>query len=192
MRKAIREYDAFIFFMPEYNRSYAPAIKNAIDIGARGPQGNAWAQKPATVFTASTGSYGGMAGNHALRQSVVFVDVMPMQQQEVYLSKVDALFSEDGELQERTKDLLKKRWTFLLRMRSVLSIECAGDRILSSECDLYLAVCRRTSSRGGQFSPQRECAGKIGCAPVVGMIGFGGQGRQKTERCFKMFVVKYM
>lgn len=108
LRDVIGAHDAFIFFMPEYNRSYAPAIKNAIDIASRGPLGNMWAQKPVALFTASTGNSGGMAGNHALRQVFVFVDMIAMQQPEVYLPHVDTLFSEDGRLQERTKDFLQR------------------------------------------------------------------------------------
>lgn len=108
IRIDVKSYDAFIFFTPEYNRSYAPAIKNLIDIVSKAPEGNSWAKKPAAVFSASTGGYGGMAGNHALRQSFIFVDLIPMQQPEVYLAKVQELFDENGEMVEKTKMFLDK------------------------------------------------------------------------------------
>lgn len=107
MRREVREHDGFIFFTPEYNRSYAPAIKNAIDVVSRDPDGNPWAGKPVAVFSASPGRLGGMAANHALRQSFIYLDMIPMQQPEVYLSNVDSGF--DGDVpNERTLGLLKK------------------------------------------------------------------------------------
>lgn len=108
VRKDLRQYDGYLFFTPEYNRSYGPAIKNLIDVGSRDPEGNLWAKKPAAVFSASMGGYGAMAGNHALRQSFVYVDLIPMQQPEVYLSKVQNLFDENGEMVERTVSFLEK------------------------------------------------------------------------------------
>lgn len=100
------EHDAFIFFTPEYNRSVAPASKNVIDVVSKDPAGNPWAKKKATVFSATTGGTGAMAGNHALRQAFVFVDLIPMQQPEVYLAKVDTLFDEQGNMVKETKDFL--------------------------------------------------------------------------------------
>lgn len=107
LRKAIKDHDAFIFFTPEYNRSYSPAIKNVIDVGSKDPNGNPWAKKPVAVFSASTGGFGSMAGNHALRQSFVFTDLIPLQQPEVYLARVDTLF-EGGSLTESTRGFLAK------------------------------------------------------------------------------------
>lgn len=106
LREAIADKDAFMFFTPEYNRSYAPAIKNAIDIGSTNPKGNLWAKKPASVFSASIGGFGGMAGNHALRNTFNYVDIIDMKQPEVYLPKVQDLY-EDGKLNDGTKDFLK-------------------------------------------------------------------------------------
>lgn len=106
-REEIREHDGFIFFTPEYNRSYAPAIKNAMDVASRDPNGNPWAGKPVAVFSASVGRLGGMAANHALRQSFIYLDMIPMQQPEVYLSNIDGSFVDDR-VDERTLGLLKR------------------------------------------------------------------------------------
>lgn len=107
VREEIKKYDAYIFFIPEYNRTFAPAIKNVIDIGSRDPKGNPWAKKPAAVFSASMGGYGAMAGNHAIRQAFIYVDLIPMQQPEIYLSKVQELFDENGQMVQKTKDFLE-------------------------------------------------------------------------------------
>lgn len=107
LREAMREKDAYLFFIPEYNRSYAPAIKNALDICSVDPKGSPLRGKPAGVFSASMGGMGGMAANHAIRQSFTFLDLMPLQQPEVYLGRIDTLFNE-GELVEDTKAFIKE------------------------------------------------------------------------------------
>lgn len=107
LREAVRQHDGFIFFTPEYNRSYAPAIKNAMDVASRDPDGNPWAGKPAAVFSASPGGFGGMAGNHALRQVFVCLGIIPLQQPEVYIPKISSCF--DGDMMnDKTLALLRK------------------------------------------------------------------------------------
>ncbi len=106
LREAVKKYDAYLFFTPEYNRSYTPAIKNVIDIVSRTPGGNPFAKKGAGVISASIGGYGGMAANHALRQAFIFVDLIPMQQPEVYLSRIDTLFDAEGNMLNSTKEFL--------------------------------------------------------------------------------------
>lgn len=107
-RNEVKNHDAFIFITPEYNRSFAPALKNAIDVGSTNPDGNVWAKKPAGVFSATVSGFGAMAGNLALRQALVYVDLMPMQQPEIYLAKVQDSFDEDGNMTDRTKAYLKR------------------------------------------------------------------------------------
>lgn len=107
IRDKVREKDGFIFFTPEYNRSYAPALKNVIDVASRDKRGNPWSKKVATVITASQGGLGGMAANHALRQVFVVMDIIPLQQPEAYLSNIQDYFK-DGEMVESTKNFLQK------------------------------------------------------------------------------------
>lgn len=107
IREEIKQYDGYIFFTPEYNRSYAPAIKNVIDIGSRAKEGNVWAKKPAAVMSATMGPLGAMAGNQALRQVFVVVDLIPLQQPEVYLSRVQNLFDDDGNMVPDTQEFIK-------------------------------------------------------------------------------------
>ena len=102
-REEIKKYDGFIFFAPEYNRGVAPALKNALDIASRGPEGNLWNGKIAAVFSASMGQSGAMMGNHALRQSFGFLNLITMNQPEVYLAGIQNLFDEDGNLASDTK-----------------------------------------------------------------------------------------
>ncbi|MDY3118800.1 MAG: NAD(P)H-dependent oxidoreductase [Peptoniphilus sp.] len=106
-RKELGEKDGYVFFTPEYNRLCAPAIKNAIDVGSRPYGKNQWGAKPAAVVSASVGASGGMAANLSLRQSLIFVDLIPLQQPEVYLSGVQNYFDKEGNLVEKTKNFLQ-------------------------------------------------------------------------------------
>jgi chromate reductase len=53
LHHTIEMCDAFLFATPEYNRSYSPVIKNAIDWGSRPEGQNKWAKKPAAVIGCS-------------------------------------------------------------------------------------------------------------------------------------------
>lgn len=107
IRREVKEYDGFIFFTPEYNRSIAPALKNVLDIVSVDPNGSGWRGKTAAVFSASIGGMGAMASNLAIRQVFVYLDLIPMQQPEVYLSKINELFDDEGNMIEDTRNFLK-------------------------------------------------------------------------------------
>ncbi|MCI5972075.1 MAG: NAD(P)H-dependent oxidoreductase [Anaerococcus sp.] len=107
IREELRKYDGYIFFTPEYNRSLAPVLKNVIDIGSRDPKGNLWDGKVAAVFSASMGSTGGAMGNHALRQSFVYINLITMNQPEVYIPAIHTLFDEEGNLIDGTRTFVE-------------------------------------------------------------------------------------
>lgn len=107
IREELRKYDGYIFFTPEYNRSLAPSLKNVIDIGSRDLRGNLWDGKLAAVFSASMGSTGGAMGNHALRQSFVYVNLITMNQPEVYIPAIHTLFEKEGNLVDDTRAFLE-------------------------------------------------------------------------------------
>lgn len=107
IRNELRKYDGYIFFTPEYNRSLAPSLKNVIDIGSRDPRGNLWDGKLAAVFSASMGSTGGAMGNHALRQSFVYINLITMNQPEVYIPAIHTLFDEEGNLIDGTRTFVE-------------------------------------------------------------------------------------
>lgn len=107
IRDELKKYDGYIFFTPEYNRSLTPTLKNVIDIGSRDPNGNLWDGKVAAVFSAAMGPSGGMKGNFALRENFVYVNLITMNQPEVYLSAIHTLFDDEGNLIEDTKNFLE-------------------------------------------------------------------------------------
>src|SRR5579872_3957567 len=97
-RAAIREVDAVLFATPEYNRSIPGALKNAIDVGARPYGKNVFDGKAGAVVSVSPGAIGGLGANFAVRNALVFLNVLTMQQPEAYIGGVKDLLDEKGEL----------------------------------------------------------------------------------------------
>ena len=109
-RDAVRASDALLFVTPEYNRSVPGVLKNATDIGSRPAGSNAFAGKPAAVVSVSPYAGGGMAANHALRQSFVYLDLAVMQQPEAYIREADKLVDADGKVAGPDADAMLSRF----------------------------------------------------------------------------------
>ena len=108
-RERIRAADAVLFVTPEYNRSVPGALKNAIDVGSRPYGQSVWSGKPAAIVSVSPGVIGAYGANHHLRQSLVFLDMPPMQQPEVYIGGAASLFDQDGNItNDTTRQLLER------------------------------------------------------------------------------------
>ncbi len=107
-RTQVKGCDAFLFVTPEYNRSIPPIIKNALDIGSRPYGQNVWGGKKGAVISVSPGAIGGFGANHALRQAVVFLDIQMLQQPEMYIGGVAGTLDENGVVNDRTAEFLKK------------------------------------------------------------------------------------
>lgn len=107
-RENIKRADGLLFVTPEYNRSIPAVLKNAIDIGSRPREANAWNGKPGAIVSVSTGNISGFGANHHLRQALVFVNVLAMAQPEAYIGKAAELFDDHGELKnDSTKKFLQ-------------------------------------------------------------------------------------
>lgn len=108
-KKQVASVDAILFVSPEYNRSMPAALKNAIDIGSRPYGQSAWNGKPGAVVTASPSAIGGFGSNHAVRQTLVFLNVPVMQQPEAYIGHAEKLVDADGQITNPdTKAFLEK------------------------------------------------------------------------------------
>jgi chromate reductase len=97
-RQRIKAADAVLFVTPEYNRSVPAVLKNALDVGSRPYGSSVWDCKPGAVVSSSPGAIAAFGANHHLRQSLVFLNVPTLQQPEAYISHVDKLFDEHGNL----------------------------------------------------------------------------------------------
>ena len=105
----IQKADAVLFVTPEYNRSVPGVLKNAIDIASRPYGKSAWDRKPGAVISVSPGAIGGFGANHALRQSLVFLNVPALQQPEAYIGNAATLFDPAGKLiNDATREFLQK------------------------------------------------------------------------------------
>ncbi|MGX7348349.1 NADPH-dependent FMN reductase [Aerococcus vaginalis] len=104
-RETVAAQDAIIFVTPEHNRMISAAMKNALDVGSRPLGQNVWDGKPALIVSQSSGAMGGMAANHAVRQALVFLNMQPMQQPELYVNSSNAL-NEDGTVNEGSVEYL--------------------------------------------------------------------------------------
>jgi len=108
-REAVKKLDAFLFLTPEYNRSIPAVLKNALDIGSRPYGQSVWNGKPGAVISVSPGALGGFGANHAVRQSLVFLNIPAMQQPEAYIGNAAALYDTEGNLlDEKTREFFQK------------------------------------------------------------------------------------
>ena len=97
-RNDIKSLDGFLFVTPEYNRSFSPVLKNALDIASRPWGQNLWSGKPAALAGVSTGKFGASGACAHLRQTMGFLNLFLMQQPEVYISEAASLFDGGGNL----------------------------------------------------------------------------------------------
>ena len=108
-KQRVESFDAVLFVTPEYNRGVPGVLKNAIDVGSRPYGKSSWNRKPGAVVSVSPGAIGAYGANHALRQSLVFLNVPAMQQPEAYIGNAASLFDDKGALiSDSTRDFLKK------------------------------------------------------------------------------------
>ena len=108
-RERLRKADAYLFVSPEYNRSVPGVLKNAIDVGSRPSGQSSWAGgKAAAIITVSPGALGGFGANHHLRQSLVFLNMHPLQMPEAYVGGADKLFEGDKVVAPATREFLGK------------------------------------------------------------------------------------
>lgn len=76
-------------------------------MGSRPYGQSAWSGKPTAVVSVSPGAIGGFGANHAVRQSLVFLDMPCMQMPEAYLGGAASLFEDSGKLNDKTRPFLQ-------------------------------------------------------------------------------------
>jgi chromate reductase len=96
------DHDGFLIASPEYNSSYSPLLKNAIDWASRKESENdpplqAYRGKVAAIMSASPGTLGGLRGLVCLRMLLGNLGVIVMPEQQA-ISKAFAAFNPDGSL----------------------------------------------------------------------------------------------
>lgn len=122
LREQIAGADALLFISPEYNFSIPGVLKNAIDWASRPPD-QPFKDKPVAIMGASTGMIGTARMQYHLRQSMVFVEALPLAKPEVMIPFAAEKFDADGHLvDERTQEAIRDQlealvaWTRRLRV----------------------------------------------------------------------------
>ncbi|HMJ08043.1 MAG TPA: NAD(P)H-dependent oxidoreductase [Pyrinomonadaceae bacterium] len=109
LKQKVRAADAILFVTPEYNYSVPGVLKNAIDWASRPYGDNAWDGKPAAIMGASIGSIATARAQYHLRQSMVFLNMFPINRPEVMIGNCAALFDDQGDLTDNTtKDFIRQ------------------------------------------------------------------------------------
>ena len=100
LRDEILAADALLFASPENNWTVSAVLKNAIDWMSRF-QPVPFANKPAAVFSASTGPVGGARGQYDLRRMLSGLGVHWLAKPEVFIGMAASKFA-DGKLTDET------------------------------------------------------------------------------------------
>lgn len=108
-REEVKPLDGCLFVTPEYNRSVPAVLKNALDVGSRPYGKSVWYGKPGGIISVTPGGMGAFGANLALRQSMIFLNILLLQQPEAYLGNVTAFLNEKGEVTNpSTKEFLQQ------------------------------------------------------------------------------------
>lgn len=86
LKNMIKEADAILFITPEYNRTMAAVLKNAIELASRPYRDNSFDNKPAAIMGASSGSIGTFGAQQHLRNCCSFLNLHVMSQPEFYFN----------------------------------------------------------------------------------------------------------
>jgi chromate reductase len=100
--------DAVLFASPEYNYSIPGVLKNAIDWVSRLPD-QPFAGKPIGMLGASPSLLGAARAQYHLRQCFVFLDALPVNKPEVFITMAAQKFDESGRLtDEPTRGFIRQ------------------------------------------------------------------------------------
>lgn len=89
--------DALLICTPEYNYSIPPVLKNALDWASRGTD-SPLNGKPLAIMSASPAMLGGARAQYHLRQVCVVLNMMVLNQPEVFIASAHTKFDQEGNL----------------------------------------------------------------------------------------------
>ncbi len=95
-KERVKAADAVLFSLNEHNYGLSSAEKNTLDWGSRPYGSNSWEGKPAGLMSASTGMVGGARAQYELRQSMVFLNMFPINRPEVIVTFAGPKFDGAG------------------------------------------------------------------------------------------------
>lgn len=92
--------DALLIATPEYNYSFPPALKNALDWASR-DKAAPLNGKPLGIISASPGFMGGARAQYQLRQVCVILNLLPVNKPEVFIPGAAEKVDEAGNLTDQ-------------------------------------------------------------------------------------------
>jgi chromate reductase len=118
----IRAADAILIATPEYNYSIPGVLKNAIDNASRPYGDNAFDGKSVAIMGASIGMLGTARAQYHLRQSLVFLNMYPLNQPEVMVPFAQEKIDQNGRVtdpktREKIKELLEALVTWTRKLK---------------------------------------------------------------------------
>lgn len=117
LHNTIERADAILLATPEYNRSYSPVLKNALDWGSRPEGQNKWDKKPVAVVGCTPYTLGAFGAVNHLRQVLLYLNMYPVQQPEFYLGGAGEKFNDAGELtDDETAKMISGLWTAFIEL----------------------------------------------------------------------------
>ena len=99
LRRRIKAADGLLFVTPEYNYSMSGVLKNAIDWASRPPD-QPFAGKPVAMMGASMSVFGTARAQYHLRQTCVYLDMVPLNKPEVMIPQAQNKFDAQGNLND--------------------------------------------------------------------------------------------
>jgi chromate reductase len=105
----IRAADAILIVTPEYNYSIPGVLKNAIDNASRPYGDNPFDGKPVAIMGASIGMLGTARAQYHLRQSLVFLNMYPLNQPEVMVPFAQEKIDQNGQVtDQKTREKIRE------------------------------------------------------------------------------------
>ena len=98
LARQVREADGIVLAVAEYNYSYAPALKNALDWLSR-EKGELLAGKTCAMMGAA-GGMGSSRAQYHLRQVCVYLDLRVLNKPEVFANAFSDAFPPDGSVSD--------------------------------------------------------------------------------------------
>ena len=124
LKEGIQAADALLIATPEYNYGIPGVLKNAIDWASRPPATTPLRRKPIALMGASTGNFGTVRAQLALRQTFLFTESYVVLKPEVHVFRAAERFDAQGVLiDEITSELVRSLLAALVALARRLRAE---------------------------------------------------------------------
>jgi chromate reductase len=126
LKVKVRAADGLIIATPEYNYSVPGVLKNAIDAASRPYGDNPFDGKTVAIMGASVGMLGTARAQYHLRQTMVFLNMLPLNRPEIMVPFAEKKFDETGKLideatREKVKELVMALVEWVRKMKTIRS-----------------------------------------------------------------------